>query len=172
MSSHESENGIRAMFILDVIGRPPQHLVETLEKIIEEMGKEKGVIIKSKEIKEPTIMKDNKEFYTTFSEVEVEVEDILYLAILMFKYMPAHIEVISPETISLSNNGWSDILSELVRRLHSYDEVARILQIEKQELLKKIQELTVKNKDNNKTNDKLSKKKISKNGSKRAPKRG
>ena len=162
MSSHESENGIRAMFILDVIGRPPQHLVETLEKIIEEMGKEKGVIIKSKEIKEPTIMKDNKEFYTTFSEVEVEVEDILYLAILMFKYMPAHIEVISPETISLSNNGWSDILSELVRRLHSYDEVARILQIEKQELLKKIQELTVKNKDNNKTNDKLSKKKISK----------
>ena len=161
MSSHESENGIRAMFILDVIGRPPQHLVETLEKIIEEMGKEKGVIIKSKEIKEPTIMKDNKEFYTTFSEVEVEVEDILYLAILMFKYMPAHIEVISPETISLSNNGWSDILSELVRRLHSYDEVARILQIEKQELLNKIQELTVKNKDNGKTSNKLPKKKTS-----------
>mgnify|MGYP001610465279 CR=1 FL=1 len=144
MSSHEGENGIRAMLILDVIGRPPQHLVEALEKITEEMGKEKGVVVKSKNIKEPTVMKDNKEFYTTFSEIEVEVEDILYLAILMFKYMPAHIEVISPETISLSNNGWSDILSELVRRLHSYDEVARILQIEKQELLKKIKELSGK----------------------------
>ncbi|MEK6897154.1 MAG: hypothetical protein AABW93_01340 [Nanoarchaeota archaeon] len=163
MSSHDDtgEKRIRAMLILDIIGRPPQHLVESLEKIIEEMGKEKGVVIKSKEIKEPTVMKDNKEFYTTFSEIEVEVEDILYLAVLMFKYMPAHIEVVSPETIPLSNNGWSDILSELVRRLHSYDEVARILQIEKQELIKKIQELTVEKKNNKKTINKLPEEKTS-----------
>ncbi len=159
MSSHDGENGIRAMLILDVIGRPPQHLVESLEKITEEMEKEKGVKIIGKNIKEPTVMKDNKEFYTTFSEIEVEVEDILYLAILMFKYMPAHVEVISPETISLSNNGWSDILSELVRRLHSYDEVARILQIEKQELLKKIQELGGEEKTGNKPSEKKTSKK-------------
>ena len=138
MSSNEN---IKAIFILDVIGRPPQYLVESLEKIIEEMGKEKGVSIKSKKIKEPVPMKENKEFYTTFGEIEIETEDILYLAILMFKYMPAHIEVISPETIALSNNGWGDILSELARRLHSYDEVSRILQIKNQELLKKVQEL-------------------------------
>ncbi len=163
MSSHDDsgEKRIRAMLILDIIGRPPQHLVESLEKIIEEMGKEKGVFIKSKEIKEPTVMKDNKEFYTTFSEIEVEVEDILYLAVLMFKYMPAHIEVVSPETIPLSNNGWSDILSELVRKLHSYDEVARILQIEKQELIKKIRELTAEKKNNKKTINKSTEKKTS-----------
>jgi len=141
MSSDENIENIRAVLILDIIGRPPQYLVESLEKITEEMGKEKGVKVVSKEIKEPVAMKENKEFYTTFGEIEVEVEDILYLAILMFKYMPAHIEVISPETISLSNNGWGEILSELTRRLHSYDEVSRILQIEKQELLKKIHEL-------------------------------
>lgn len=138
MSSNEN---IRAVLILDIIGRPPQHLVETLKKITEEMGKEKGVSIKAKEIKDPVAMKENKEFYTTFGEIEVEADDVLYLAALMFKYMPAHVEVISPEEIRLSNNGWSEILSELTRRLHSYDEVARILQIEKQELLRKIHEL-------------------------------
>ena len=37
MSSHEGENGIRAMLILDIIGRPPQYLTETLEKVAEEM---------------------------------------------------------------------------------------------------------------------------------------
>ncbi len=132
------------MLILDIIGRPPRHLIESLEKITEEMGKEKGVKIISKNIKEPVVMKDNKEFYTTFAEIEVEVEDILYLAILMFKYMPAHIEVISPENIPLSNNGWSDILSELARRLHAYDEVARIMQIQYQGLLQKAQELGLK----------------------------
>jgi len=132
---------VSAVMILDIIGRPPEHLVKSLEKIIEEMGKEKGVTLKSKQIKEPTLMKDQKDFYTTFAEIEVEVDEILYLAILMFKYMPAHIEIIQPELIALSNNGFNDILNELTRRLHGYDEIARIMQIEKQILLKKIQEL-------------------------------
>jgi len=154
MNSHEK---IRAMMILDIIGRPPEHLVKSLEKLIEDIGKEQGVVIKSKSIKEPVIMKENKEFYSTFAEIEVEVEDIPYLAILMFKYMPAHIEVISPETINLSNNGWSDILSELVRRLHAYDEVARIMQIEHQELMNKFQELSQSKEE--KKSEKASKKK-------------
>ena len=139
MSSDEVK--VSAVMILDIIGRPPEHLIESLEKIIENMEKEKGVILKSKQIKEPTLMKDQKDFYTTFAEIEVEVDEILYLAILMFKYMPAHIEIISPELIALSNNGFNDILNELTRRLHGYDEIARIMQIEKQILLKKIQEL-------------------------------
>jgi len=139
MSSNEVK--VTAVLILDIIGRPPEHLVESLEKLIEDMGKEQGVTLKSKKIREPTPMKDQKDFYTTFAEIEVEVDEILYLAILMFKYMPAHIEIIQPEIIALSNNGFNDILNELTRRLHGYDEIARIMQIEKQILLKKIQEL-------------------------------
>jgi len=139
MSSDKEK--ISAVMILDIIGRPPEHLVESLEMIIKEMDKEQGVIVKSKQIKEPTLMKDQKDFYTTFAEIEVEVDEILYLFILMFKYMPAHIEIISPELIALPNHGFSEILNELTGRLHGYDEIARIMQIEKQILLKKIQEL-------------------------------
>jgi len=136
-----SNEAIRAVLILDIIGRPPQYLIENLERITGEMEKEKGVKIKSKEIKEPAPIKDNKEFYTTFAEIEVETEDVMYLAILMFKYMPAHIEVISPETMAVSNNELGEILSELTRRLHSYDEVARVIQAERVMLLQKLKEL-------------------------------
>ena len=142
MSSNELN--VRAAIILDVIGKPPEHLIESLERIIDEIDKEKGITVKTKEIKVPTLMKDQKDFYTTFAEIEVEVEDILYLTILLFKYMPAHIEIISPETIALTNNGVNDILNELIRRLHGYDEIARILQAEKAVMLKKIQEITGK----------------------------
>src|SRR3989338_5328376 len=132
---------IRVIMIFDVIGRPPKHLIESLEKLIEEIDKEKGVKVKMKDIKEPTFMKDQKDFYTTFAEVEVEIDEVLNLAILLFKYMPAHLEIISPEIIAISNNSWNDILNELTRRLHAYDEIARIMQNEKIILLKKIQEL-------------------------------
>jgi hypothetical protein len=134
--------GIRAILVFDIIGKPPEYLTETLNDIIKKIDEEKGVSVKEKKINEPVFMKDQKEFYTSFAEVEVEVEEILYLAMLMFKYMPAHVEIISPELITLVNNGWNEIFNELIRRLHSYDEVARVTQMEKSILEKKLKELT------------------------------
>ena len=120
----EETRGIAAVMILEAIGKPPEHLTEALENLIKEIEKEKGVTILTKKINEP-----------------VEVEEILHIAVLMFKYMPAHIEIISPELIVLTNNGWNDILNELTRRLHGYDEVARVIQVEKNILEKKLREL-------------------------------
>ncbi len=130
------------MFIFEIIGRPAENLVKTLDDIIKQIDEEKGVEVKSKDIKEPTTLKDQKDFFTTFAEVEVEVEEILYLVLLMFKYMPAHIEISSPELIALTNNGWGEILSELTRRLHAYDEVARVLRFENNQMQEKLNSVT------------------------------
>lgn len=137
----EETKGIRAVFILEIIGRPPEHLVESLNKIIDAIDEEKGVSVREKKVNEPKEMENQKGFYMTFAEIEVEIEEILHLAILMFKYMPAHIEILSPELIVLSNNGWNDILNELTRRLHGYDEVARVIQMERTILEKKLREV-------------------------------
>ncbi len=137
----EETKGINAILIFDVIGKPPEHLTDTLNEIIKKIDEEKGVSVKGKKINEPVFMKDQKEFYTSFAEVEVEVEEILYLSMLIFKYMPAHIDIISPELITLTNNGWNEIFNELARRLHGYDEVARIIQMEKGILEKKLKNL-------------------------------
>jgi len=61
--------------------------------------------------------------------------------------MPAHVEIISPELIVLSNNNLNDILNEVVRRLHGYDEIARIIQVEKTILEKKLRELMSEKKE-------------------------
>ncbi len=141
MSLIEETKNIKAVMIFDIIGKPPEHLTETLNNIINKIDEEKGVCVKEKKINEPVLMKDQKEFYTSFAEVEVEVEEILHLGMLMFKYMPAHIEIASPELIALTNNGWNEILNEITRRLHGYDEIARILQVEKGVLEKKLKDV-------------------------------
>jgi len=135
--------GLRAVFILEIIGRPAEHLTETLNKIIDQIDEEKGIKVIEKKVKEVIEMKDKKDFYTTFAEVEVEAEEVSQIVMLMFKYMPANVEIIEPELIALSNNGWSDILSELTRRLHGYDEIARVLQLQNAQMQKKLKELGV-----------------------------
>ena len=158
LKSEETKN-IRVALVIEVIGTPKEHLTDTLGKLIKNIDEEKGVSVKSKNIKEPILMEGQKEFYTSFTEVEVEVENILYLAILLFKYMPAHIEIIEPELIALTNAGWNDILNELTRRLHGYDEVARILQFQNAQMQKKLKELTGVGEAENKENEKSGNKK-------------
>jgi hypothetical protein len=154
---------IKATIILEIIGKPPEHLVNTLEEIIKNIGEEKGVEVIDKKINEPILMKDSKEFYTTFAEVDLEVENISYLSILMFRYMPSHIEVREPEFIALTNSGWTDILSELTRRLHGYEEVARMIQIQNAKMQKKMQELmSEKNEDKKDDKEKVKKSKENK----------
>jgi hypothetical protein len=143
MSSTSSmeTSGIRATLILEVIGRPPEHLTATLENMIKKIGDEDGVTIENQKINKPVLMKDHKDFYTTFAELEVVVENISILNVLMFKYMPAHMEIISPELIALSNNGWNDIFNETLRKLHGYDEVTRVLQVKHIKMQKRLNEL-------------------------------
>ncbi|MEK6913837.1 MAG: hypothetical protein AABW47_04175 [Nanoarchaeota archaeon] len=141
---------ISALFILEVIGRPPEYLTESLNELIKKIGAEKGVKVTDSKVNESVLMKDQKDFYTNFAEIEIEADNMLNIAILMFKYMPAHIEILSPQNISMTNSDWGDILDELTRRLHGYEEITRITQGEKLILEKKLKALTESTEDKKK----------------------
>ena len=112
------EKNITASFIIEMLGRPAEHVDETMEKLIEGLGKENGVKVINKtihEAKELEIKKEEKskneknkedvqirqKLFTSFAEVEAEFEKIEYLMMTAFKYMPANIEIISPSNVIL-----------------------------------------------------------------------
>lgn len=133
---------ITAVMIIEVMGRPKEHIIETINGMVEQIGAEPNVKVTEKTVHEAVEVEKQKDLFTTYAEVEVEVEDPLMLPALMFKYMPSHIDVIEPENLKINNRVYSDILSEIVRRLHRYDEIARVLQVEKNILEKQIRKLT------------------------------
>ncbi|MFH1326719.1 MAG: hypothetical protein ABIH59_01165 [archaeon] len=137
----ENKEKILATIVLEILGKPPEHLVEILVGIIKELGGEKGISIKSERINEPHPAKEIEGIYSSFAEIEIETKGIEQMIAIMFKYMPSHIEIMSPENIGLSKNSWNELFNELSRRLHAYDEVARIIQNEKVILENKLKEL-------------------------------
>lgn len=171
MSSDKKKNvqeiqetkGIKVALIVEVLGKPKEYLTDSLNKIIEQIDKEKGVTVESKDIHDPKELENKKGFYTAFADIQVEVEEIRYLIVLMFKYMPAHVEIIYPELIALTNQGWGDIINELTRRLHGYDEIARVLQLQNQQFRAELEKRGVKIQDGpinpNQENQKAKKKK-------------
>jgi len=148
----ESKKKIRARIVLEILGRPKEHIEKVMEEIAVRIGQEKNTKLISKEVHEAKIferknekdevipMKDGEqELYSTFSEVEFEVEGMMDLLAVCFNYMPANVEVIEPEEFNLKNLDFNSLINELIRRLHHYDSIAKTAMMHNQILAKQIE---------------------------------
>jgi hypothetical protein len=123
------------------MGRPPEHIKEALNALIGKLGLEKGVKVLESKMHEPALVKDTKDIYTAFAEISIEFDSLTYYFGVLFAYMPAHIEIISPENLQLSNFELNDLGNKLLLRLHDYDALTKNFLYEKKFLTRKLYEL-------------------------------
>jgi len=125
---------IKAKFIFEMLGKPPEYLKESLENHIKSLENDDIKIITYK-VHEPKLLLDEKEevkgLYTTFAEVELEIENINLVFAIVIRMLPSHVEIIDPDDVYLKNFDLSAILNDLAIKLHKYDEVAKILMMER-----------------------------------------
>jgi hypothetical protein len=72
--------------------------------------------------------------------------------------LPANVEIIEPEEIYTNNNTLTDLLASVAIRINKYDEVARAMTVQKDQLLRKIKSMqeeinTLKPKDKDEKKD-------------------
>lgn len=132
---------LQASLILEVLGRPKEYIAESLNTLVVKMGSEKGVKIVSKQYHEPAPVKDTKDLFTTFAEVNVELDSLIHYFGIIFSYFPSHIEMISPENFELSNYELNELGNALVQRLHNYDSVVKQTLAERDILKNKLREV-------------------------------
>ena len=134
---------IKALFIFEILGRPPEHIKETMEQLVDKLGELEGVEINNKKIHEPKpIEKEGvKDLFSAFSEVEILGEDLNAILNVVFHAMPSHVEILSPSELRFKNFDLSSMLSALTVKLHRYDEIAKISIIEKNIMTKKLKEM-------------------------------
>ena len=137
----ENTKKIHSVIIIEVMGTPKEYVVETLENMVKSLKEEKVLKVLDSKVHEPVEVKEQNGIYSAFSEIEIQTKDLFDLTQLMFKYMPSHVEIISPESLKVENNFMNMLLNEIVRRLHGYDNLARIFEFEKSNLLKEIEKL-------------------------------
>ncbi len=155
---------IRALFIFEILGRPPEHLKLALESFIEKLGNEKGVEVVEKKINEPHKLEGEKakkivgDWFITFTEVEVIIDNLNLLLNIILNSLPSSVEILEPSELRLKNFDLSSLLSDLTTKLHRYDEIAKASLMDNKQLAtelekaqKRLRELERDNKDNSKT---------------------
>ena len=67
---------IKATLVLEILGKPAEHIKSALVSLVEKLGTEKGVRVIDKTIHEPLPVKESKEIFTTFAEVSAEFDSL------------------------------------------------------------------------------------------------
>ncbi len=130
---------IEAHLILEILGRPAQHIKDALNGLLKKLGSEKGIKIISKDVHEPVPVKDS-DLFTSFADVTVELDSMQQYFGIMFSYMPAHIEIVYPENFSLANFQFNELGNRLLSRLHEYDAITKKVIFERNILVDKLKQ--------------------------------
>ncbi len=137
---------IRAIMIVEVMGRPAEHVKDSLKTHLEQLKETKDAVIISESISDSKKI-DDKDLYTCFAEIELEVKSLNKLSELVFDYMPSSIEIIRPDKVSLDIVEATNFLNDLAGRLHKYDEIAKVANIRMQQMAAQNKELQNKIKE-------------------------
>jgi len=117
--------------IIEIMGTPRDHVEKTMKLVLDKF--KEGYKVKKENLHEATQL---KQFWSTFVELDVEVEKIEEITAICFDYMPSSIEIIEPIDLKIKNQDFSNLMNDLLAKLHRYDMVLKNLNAENT-LLKK-----------------------------------
>jgi hypothetical protein len=128
---------IKAMFIFEAMGKPPEHIAKALGEVVDKLNELKGIRVDKKKIHEAKPIEEEgaEGIFTTFAEVEVTADDLNSALNIVLHTLPSHVEILEPRELKFKNFDLSSTLSTLSTRLHKYDEIAKTSIIEKNILI-------------------------------------
>jgi hypothetical protein len=112
--------------IVEVAGRPAEHLTKALEEHIGVLHKVSDITVHSIKLSEPKGIDGSDGMLTCFAEADFECESFARLSETMFDFMPSSVEVIEPGKVSMSMGEATDLLNNISGRMHRYDELAKV----------------------------------------------
>ena len=118
---------IRCRTIIEVLGKPKEHVEKSLKEYIEHIKEDSDLVILNEEYSE---IEEREKLWSKFVELDLVIKGTQKLISFCFEYMPSSIEVLKPEHLILTNPELSNFLNDLQARLHSVDMVVKQLRAE------------------------------------------
>lgn len=116
-----------ARFIIEVIGRPEELVIKTLDEIIKSISERYR--IENKEVSKPeTIGQEN--LLSGFTELDIEFKNFEDLFLAIIDYGPTVVEIIEPKEIKIKSAELQSALAELVNKIHELSKTVQALKIE------------------------------------------
>ena len=128
------EGHVLAKAIIEVLGRPKEHVEETMKLVIDKTKKLEDVEIVKKKIHE--IQEQEGSLFSTFTEMEILTKNMNVLFSFCLDFMPSSIDILEPVQHDLEVGDLNALLNDFLATLHKIDMLTKNFKMEN-ELLKK-----------------------------------
>ena len=118
---------IRCKTIIEVLGKPKEHVENAIKDYIEHIKEDSELVILNEEYSES---KEQGKLWSKFVELDLVIKGTKKLISFCFEYMPSSIEVLKPEHLIMTNHELSNFLNDLQARLHNVDMIVKQLRAE------------------------------------------
>ncbi|MFH1237874.1 MAG: hypothetical protein ABIH79_00880 [archaeon] len=126
---------VRAIMIVEMAGRPAEHVKDSLAKHIGVLSEVKDIKVHSIKISEPREIENSSGpqgtpsegvMFTCFAEADFETENFARMSETMFDFMPSSVEIIEPSKVTLDMGEATNLLNNISGRLHRYDDIMKM----------------------------------------------
>jgi len=125
----EKKDMIRCRAILEVLGKPKEHVEKTIKLLVEKIKENPEISILNE--KYAAIKPEGKTMFSTFVELEMVIKGVTTLTGFCFDFMPSSIDIEKPGQLTVKNRDISNIFNDMQSKLHNVDMVAKTLRAER-----------------------------------------
>ncbi len=122
MEKEEPKEEIQAKVIIEVLGKPKEHVEKSLRDFVDRIKQDKDIQILNEDFAEA---REQDSMWSTFVELEFKIKNLSHMVGFCLDYMPSSIDIVSPESLSMNQKNLSDFLNDLQAKLHQIDMVAK-----------------------------------------------
>jgi hypothetical protein len=125
MDSEPMEKQYQGHTILEVMGKPKEHVNETMQLLLKKAKETKELEVINSSIEEPEKVDDDSALYSGFLEMELKFLNLETVFGFIFDYMPTSIEISDPDRITMDLSTYNGFLSDFIGRIHEYDKIVK-----------------------------------------------
>ncbi|MBI3033375.1 hypothetical protein HYY69_07915 [Candidatus Woesearchaeota archaeon] len=113
------EQRIIVTSIIEVIGKPKDHINNLLHQYIDKLKKEKGIRVLKENYSPPEERPDK--LFGTFVDLELTFDSFDKVVWFTFDYRPASLEIVEPDQLLFDIQQANDYLNDVLGKLHNID---------------------------------------------------
>ncbi len=111
--------------VIELLGKPKEHIQDTLQEYIAAIKKNPKYKILVEEIADPSKHGDTEDLWSVYVELEIKANETIDVLHFCFDYMPSVIEILEPQEITTTDVEFGSFLNDLQTRLHQIDMMAK-----------------------------------------------
>lgn len=123
------KENLKVRSIIEIVGSPENYINEIMDKVVNKLDERAEIKVLKKDVFKANQI-EGKPLWSSFCEVELDIDGVDTLLSYCLDFMPSSIEIVEPDIFSLKNNKVTNMFNDLLAKLHENNIILKNTQAE------------------------------------------